>query len=123
MDPPGLRPIKVLELAKKWRPLVPEEFCDDFCPLPTEGIEEFVRRERDRDRENESECVGGVSNEETDVPTEDHNQTSANESELTGDAHAVEPSRETTTQRHRGPNKCRICKQIGHNARTCPQAA
>lgn len=38
MKPPGLRPIKILELAKKWRPLVPEEYRDDFCPIPDKNV-------------------------------------------------------------------------------------
>lgn len=31
---PGIKPIKQIELATKWRPLVPIDFQDDVCPIP-----------------------------------------------------------------------------------------
>ena len=38
MTPPGIKPIKQQELYTKWRPLVPEEYQDDFCPKPTPSV-------------------------------------------------------------------------------------
>jgi hypothetical protein len=35
---PGLRDIKQVELWKKYRPLVPEEFRDELCPMPPKEI-------------------------------------------------------------------------------------
>ena len=30
---PGIKPMKQVELATKWRPLVPVEYQDDICPI------------------------------------------------------------------------------------------
>ena len=38
MIKPGLKPIKQIELATKWRPLVPKEFHDDVCPIPPKAL-------------------------------------------------------------------------------------
>ena len=35
---PGVKPIKQIELATKWRPLVPEEYQDDVCPIPPPDV-------------------------------------------------------------------------------------
>ena len=38
MKAPGIKPIKQVELAKKWRPLVLDEYQDDICPIPSSEI-------------------------------------------------------------------------------------
>jgi hypothetical protein len=35
---PGLREIKQVKLWKKYRPLVPEEYHKECCPMPTKAI-------------------------------------------------------------------------------------
>ena len=41
-----LKPIKQVELYKKWRPLVPEEYADEICPKPSDSVFEMVKNER-----------------------------------------------------------------------------
>ena len=43
---PGLKPIKRVELYKKWRPLVPEEYADEICPKPPNSVLEMVKNEK-----------------------------------------------------------------------------
>jgi hypothetical protein len=38
LKPPGLRPIKQVELYKKFRPFVPRRFWDDTCPKPSDKV-------------------------------------------------------------------------------------
>ena len=38
--------MKQVELYRKWRPLVPEEFRDEICPKPSDQILEIVKKER-----------------------------------------------------------------------------
>jgi hypothetical protein len=33
---PGIKPIKQVELYKKWRPFIPSQFCDEICPRPSD---------------------------------------------------------------------------------------
>jgi hypothetical protein len=50
---PGIKPIKQVELYKKWRPFVPHQFRDQICPRPTDEVLEAVRNEKNskaRDR-------------------------------------------------------------------------
>ena len=49
IKPPGVKAIKQLELWKKWRPLVPEEYQDDICHKPLEDT--------DNDQQEEIECA------------------------------------------------------------------
>ena len=46
IEPPGLKPIKQVELYKNWRPLVPDEYKDAICPKPSDTILEVVKKER-----------------------------------------------------------------------------
>ena len=46
IEPPGLKPIKQVELYKNWRPLVPDEYKDAICPKPSDAILEVVKKER-----------------------------------------------------------------------------
>ena len=92
--PHGLMPIKVLELAKKWRPSVPEDYCDDLCPLLKRSTIEYVSHINKNNDTNESKVVEdkgetysiGLQNEskETDLPqSKDHNQSESNVNEKT----------------------------------------
>ena len=45
MVPIGLRNIKKVELATKWRKFVPTEYQDDICPIPTNEVIESVRKD------------------------------------------------------------------------------
>jgi hypothetical protein len=38
LKPPGLRPIKQVELYKNFRPFVPREFWEENCPKPSEAV-------------------------------------------------------------------------------------
>jgi hypothetical protein len=42
---PGLRPIKQVELYKKFRPFVPREFWEDTCPRPSDEVLAKVKDE------------------------------------------------------------------------------
>ena len=46
LSPPGLREIKVVELATKWRPLVPPQFQDEICPIPDKALIDRVKKDR-----------------------------------------------------------------------------
>jgi hypothetical protein len=38
LNPPGLRPIKKVELYIKFRPFVPRQFWDETCPKPSDEV-------------------------------------------------------------------------------------
>ena len=38
LDPPGLRPIKQVELFNKWRPFFPVDLQKTMCPLPSDEV-------------------------------------------------------------------------------------
>jgi hypothetical protein len=42
----GIKPIKQVELFKKWRQYVPVQFRDSICPKPTDDVLESVRVDR-----------------------------------------------------------------------------
>jgi hypothetical protein len=47
---PGLRPIKQVELYKKFRPFVPREFWGDTCPRPSDEVLAQVKDESSKIR-------------------------------------------------------------------------
>jgi hypothetical protein len=47
---PGLRPIKQVELYKKFRPFVPCEFWEDTCPRPSDEVLTQVKDESSKKR-------------------------------------------------------------------------
>jgi hypothetical protein len=42
LKPPGLRPIKQVELWKKFRPFVPRQYWDELCPRPRDRPKDEV---------------------------------------------------------------------------------
>jgi hypothetical protein len=42
---PGFRPIKQVEIHKKFRPFVPREFWEDTCPRPSDEVLAQVKDE------------------------------------------------------------------------------
>jgi hypothetical protein len=46
LSPPGLKPIKQVELWKKWGPLIPEDERDALCSKPPDNIISAVAKER-----------------------------------------------------------------------------
>ena len=38
MSAPGIKSIRQVELATKWRPLVPYQYQDNICPIPSREI-------------------------------------------------------------------------------------
>ena len=46
ITPPGVKPIKQVELYTKWRPVVPEEFRDHICPKPPDHVLELVKKQK-----------------------------------------------------------------------------
>lgn len=46
LEPPGLREIKQVELYRKWRKFVPEEFQDEICPKPPDEVLNRIRDEK-----------------------------------------------------------------------------
>jgi hypothetical protein len=51
--PPGLRPIKQVELWKKWGPLLPESAREVTCPKPPDEIIESIKKAIGRSRSKE----------------------------------------------------------------------
>ncbi len=49
LTPTALKPIKQVELWKKWGPLIPEEFRADTCPKPSDEIIESIKK-RNREK-------------------------------------------------------------------------
>ena len=47
--PTGLKPIKQVELWKKWAPLLPEEFRADTCPKPSDEVINSIK-ERNKEK-------------------------------------------------------------------------
>ena len=46
---PGMKPIKEVELYKKWRKHVPEEYQDEICPKPSdEVLAKFGHEKKDK---------------------------------------------------------------------------
>jgi hypothetical protein len=46
LQPPGLRPIKQVELFKKIRPFIPRAHWAELCPKPSEEVMDMVKQER-----------------------------------------------------------------------------
>ena len=44
--PPGLNPIKQVELYKKLRPLIPDEYKDKIFPMPHNSVFEMVKKKK-----------------------------------------------------------------------------
>ena len=62
MTPPGIKPIKQIELGTKWRPLVPEEFQDDVCKIPPrELVKKYKKDKRSSNTVNTSNQNGEKS--------------------------------------------------------------
>ena len=161
MKPPGLRPIKILELAKKWRPLVPEEYRDDFCPIPDKNVIKSVNDTNEKNNTDEDEVTKNNSNGPqnrldvtdvpqghqsvsnnanalsstsqlstnyvvTDAPQEGQHQSVSNNTNALSSASQLSSNhvpQQSETQQRRRPRRCGICKNVGHNARTCPQVS
>ena len=64
LPPPGLREIKIVELATKWRPLVPPQFQDEICPMPDEALLKRVKddRKEKKKKKREQEKRGSAVN-------------------------------------------------------------
>ena len=45
---PGIKPIKQIELATKWCPLVPEEFQDNVCPIPSQDVIDQFKTDKNK---------------------------------------------------------------------------
>ena len=54
---PGIKPIKQIELATKWQPLVPEEYQDDICPIPHPDIVAKYKNEKKGHNNNKDEVL------------------------------------------------------------------
>lgn len=52
LNPPGLKPIKQVELFTKWRQFVIEEYKDVTCPRPSDEIMNKIRLERSEKQRN-----------------------------------------------------------------------
>ena len=44
--PPGIRPIKQVEMYIEWRTITPMEYWDETCPEPTEEIKNLVKTQK-----------------------------------------------------------------------------
>ena len=54
LKPPGIKPIEKVELSKKWGPLVPEEYRNEFCKAAEEEDLEVVRLAKKKKRAEKS---------------------------------------------------------------------
>ena len=50
MKRPGIKPIKQIELATKWRHLVPREYQNDVCPIPPQDL--IARYKSDKNKKD-----------------------------------------------------------------------
>ena len=48
---PGLHPMKQVDLLTKWRPIIPFEFKDVICPVPSDEIKDLAKKARSRGRQ------------------------------------------------------------------------
>lgn len=46
LEPPGLKEIKIVELATKWRKFVPPEYQDEICPIPPQELLNRIKEQR-----------------------------------------------------------------------------
>jgi hypothetical protein len=46
LEPPGLKEIKIVELATKWRKFVPAELQDEICPVPSQELLNRIKEQR-----------------------------------------------------------------------------
>ena len=61
LTPPGLNPMKQVELYMKWRKFVPIALQDEVCPRPPEHIMKKVRELR-KDKRNAKEDARNKTN-------------------------------------------------------------
>jgi hypothetical protein len=54
LKPPGLRPIKQVEMYKKFRPFVPRRFWGETCPKPSEEVLMQVKDETEKKRKHKT---------------------------------------------------------------------
>ena len=47
LEPPGIRPMKQMEMYQKWRKIVPDMYWADTCPEPTEEIKDYVKSRKE----------------------------------------------------------------------------
>ena len=107
LKPPGIQPIKKIELAKKWGPLVPKEYRYAFCkPAGESDINQVKALNRDKRKKsvNKKKQLKQPTNDDrlsaqADIPTVNQAQPPI----VAG-----------------GKRVCSVCKQPGHNKRTCP---
>ena len=120
---PGIQPIKKIELAKKWGPLVPEEYRDAFCkPAERSDINKVKasRREKRKISSNKKKQMKQPTNENGSSATVDIlNKSSNGEKKSSSSSTVTQAQPQTAT----GTRLCGLCKQPGHNKRTCPNSA
>lgn len=82
LSPIGLKPIKQMDLYRKWRPILPQEYKDITCPLPPESvIRQFKKKiietldEQEEQEENidESDVSDNNKDKESDSINNDRN--------------------------------------------------
>ena len=54
LEPPGMKPIKQVELWKKWRKFVPREYWEEICKEPTEETKRNVAFDRNEKQKKNS---------------------------------------------------------------------
>ena len=67
---PGLRPIKQVEMHKKWRPLLPEWAKDITCPKPSQAVLDEVNKEKNSKRKNKRKASAMKRDDDKPTPTE-----------------------------------------------------
>jgi hypothetical protein len=80
LDGPGLKPLKHLHLYTKWRKILPQEYKDITCPLPSNDIIMSVKKKSKRKKDENSD------HDDIDVLFVDHTATSTaeNDTEVAG---------------------------------------
>lgn len=72
LSPPGIPPIKQVELYTKWGPLVRQEFRDSICPRPSE---ETMKRVKAGKKENRAGKKTTIDDQSTRISTPTHKST------------------------------------------------
>jgi hypothetical protein len=67
---PGIKPIKQVELWKKWGKFIPHHECQELCPKPSDEMIQFVASERTAKRSSKKRTTPALATEAAKRPRE-----------------------------------------------------
>jgi hypothetical protein len=97
---PSLRPIKQVELYKKFRPYVPRQNWDETCPKPSDEVLELVRKEKSDKWKTKN------NNDAEKTATKERKKTEAAEKKEKASAEKAKKGRQTRGQK-KAQSQCR----------------